>query len=292
MAGSLQNRIDCIYGTLSKGHKRLADYLKSDYEKAAFMTAAVLGKTVGVSESTVVRFATNLGFEGYPQLQKYLQELVKNHLTSIQRMEVSASHIKGEDILDSALLADIEMIKATREQVSRDVFVKSIDALNKASRIYVLGVRSSATLASFLAFYLNHIYENVVLIDTSSKSELFEQLYRIGSNDVCVAISFPRYSNQTINACRFASERGATVISITDGEQSPLAKFTTYLLVARSNMVSFVDSLVAPLSLINALIAAAAHEKSAEVYNNLQTLEEIWNTYRVYNSMEVDADAD
>lgn len=284
MAENFQARIDDVYGSLSKGHKKIADYIKTNYEKASFMTASSLGKAVGVSESTVVRFATNIGFDGYPELQRYLQEMVKSHLTSVQRMDVAASRYNGDDFIDKAFMTDIEMIKTTRESISRDAFIKSAEAINKAKKIYILGVRSSAALASFAAFYLRFLYENVVLIDTSASSELFEQMFRISSDDVCIAISFPRYSNQTVKALSFAKSRGATIISITDGELSPIAPYATHLLVAKSSMVSFVDSLVAPLSVINALVAASAREKRDDVYNDFKALEEIWDEYHVYRT--------
>lgn len=284
MADSFQDRIGVFYSGLSKGHKRIADFIKNNYEKASFMTAAKLGKTVGVSESTVVRFASHVGFDGYPELQKHLQELVKSHLTSVQRMEVAANRMGGDDIINDAFAADAEMLKRTREGVSREDFFGSVAAINKAHKIYVLGSRSSASLASFAAFYLNYLCDNVVLIDTSSNSEMFEQMFRISEQDVCIAISFPRYSNQTINALSFAKSRGATIISITDGEMSPIAQYATYLLVAESSMVSFVDSLVAPLSLINALIAACAKENDGHVCENLGELEKIWDKYHVYRT--------
>ena len=284
MADSFQDRIGVFYSGLSKGHKRIADFIKNNYEKASFMTAAKLGKTVGVSESTVVRFASHVGFDGYPELQKHLQELVKSHLTSVQRMEVAANRMGGDDIINDAFAADAEMLKRTREGVSREDFFGSVAAINKAHKIYVLGSRSSASLASFAAFYLNYLCDNVVLIDTSSTSEMFEQMFRISEQDVCIAISFPRYSNQTINALSFAKSRGATIISITDGEMSPIAQYATYLLVAESSMVSFVDSLVAPLSLINALIAACAKENDGHVCENLGELEKIWDKDHVYRT--------
>ena len=283
MSENFQAKIEEIYGSLSKGHKKIADYIKANYEKASFMTASSLGKAVGVSESTVVRFASNIGFDGYPELQKHLQEMVKSHLTSVQRMEVSASRFEGDDFIGNAFAADIEMIKATRDGVSREAFNKSVEAITNARKIYILGVRSSAAIASFAAFYFRYLSENVVLIDTSSSSELFEQMFRINSEDVCIAISFPRYSNQTVKALSFAKDRGATIISITDGEMSPIAPYATHLLVAKSNMVSFVDSLVAPLSLINALIAACARKKSDDVYGYFRALEEIWDEYHVYD---------
>ncbi len=284
MAENFNRKIEDVYKSLSKGHKKIADYITNNYEKASFMTAASLGKAVGVSESTVVRFASNIGFEGYPELQKYLQEMVKSHLTSVQRMDVAASRFEGDDMLDNAFAADIEMIKATRDGISRDAFEKSADAINNAKKIYILGVRSSAALASFAAFYFRFLYENVVLVDTSATSEIFEQMFHIGSDDVCIAISFPRYSTQTVKALSFAKDRGATIISITDGEMSPIAQLATHLLVAKSSMVSFVDSLVAPLSLINALVAAAARKKQDDVYNDFRELEKIWDEYHVYRT--------
>lgn len=284
MSENFNRKIDVIYKSLSKGHKKIADYIKNNYEKASFMTAASLGKAVGVSESTVVRFASNIGFDGYPELQKYLQEMVKNHLTSVQRMDVAASRFDGDDMLDKAFAADIEMIKATREGISRDAFEKSAEVINNAKKIYILGIRSSAAIASFAAFYFRFLYENVVLIDTSASSEIFEQMFHINSDDVCIAISFPRYSTQTVKALNFAKDRGATIISITDGEMSPIAQLATHLLVAKSSMVSFVDSLVAPLSLINALVAAAARKKQDDVYNDFRELEKIWDEYHVYRT--------
>ena len=284
MSENFQLRIENAYPTLSKGHKKIADFIKNNYEKASFMTAASLGKAVGVSESTVVRFASNIGFDGYPELQKYLQEAVKSHLTSVQRMDVAASRYSGDDFIDRAFMTDIEMIKQTRDSISREAFSKSAEAINKAKKIYILGVRSSAALASFAAFYLRFLYENVVLVDTSASSELFEQMFRISEDDVCIAISFPRYSNQTVKALSFAKSRGATIISITDGEMSPIAPYATHLLVAKSSMVSFVDSLVAPLSVINALVAASAREKREDVYNDFKALEEIWDEYQVYRT--------
>lgn len=284
MSENFSQKIDDVYGTLSKGHKKIADYIKNNYEKASFMTAASLGKAVGVSESTVVRFASQIGFDGYPDLQKYLQEMVKSHLTSVQRMDVAASRFENYDMLDRAFTSDIEMIKATRDGISREAFENSAQAINDAKKIYILGIRSSAALASFAAFYFRFLYENVVLIDTSASSEIFEQLFHINSNDVCIAISFPRYSSQTVKAINFAKDRGATIISITDGEMSPIAELATHLLVAKSSMVSFVDSLVAPLSLINALVAAAASKKRDDVYNDFRELEKIWDEYHVYRT--------
>lgn len=291
MGNSFLSKIEKIYPTLSKSHKKIADYILEHYEKAAFMTASTLGTAVGTSESTVVRFATQLGFEGYPELQKGLQEMIRSKLTSIQRMEVTNIRMADEDIINKVLLRDIEMIKSTLEQTSRTSFQGSVNAINNAKKIYILGVRSSASLASFLAFYFNLVYDNVVLVDTASASEIFEQIFRIESEDVCIAISFPRYSKQTINALEFIKGRGATIISITDSEQSPIAPYANYILAARSDMASFVDSLVAPLSLINALIVAATLENRDELMYNFHALENIWEKYQVYEKMEeVDSD--
>lgn len=274
---------------LSKGHKKLAEYISENYDKAAFMTASKLGEKVGVSESTVVRFATEMGFKGYPELQKELQQMIKSKLTSVQRMEVSSSLIGERDTLKKILSADIELIRDTLEMVSHDEFLKAVESINKAKKIYILGVRSSASLASFLHFYFNPVFENVVLVDTSSASEMFEQMFRISEEDVCVAISFPRYSKQTINALRFINDRGTKIIALTDSENSPIAEFSDILLVAKSDMASVVDSLVAPLSLINALITAVTFSRRDEVYSNYNKLESIWDEYQVYDKSDGNA---
>ena len=273
MTKSILNKIDALYTKLSKGHKKIADYIMVNYDKAAFMTAARLGATVGVSESTVVRFAAELGFSGYPALQSDLQELIRSKLTSVQRMQSASVRIAQDEILETVLNADSAMIKATLDQTSKENFNRAVAAINKARNIYILGVRSAATLANFLAFYFRPVYDNVVLVDSARASEVFEQIFRIDERDICIAISFPRYSNQTINALHFIHDKGATVISITDSELSPIAQFADCLLIARSTMASFVDSLVAPLSLINALIVAATFDRRSEVYDNLNELE-------------------
>ena len=269
--------------TFSKGQRRIAAYISEYYDKAAFMTASKLGEKVGVSESTVVRFATEMGFKGYPELQKELQQMIKSKLTAVQRMEVSSNLIGEDNAIKKVLNGDIELIRDTLEIVSDAEFKNAVDMINNARKIYILGVRSSAALASFLYFYLNLVFENVVLVDTSSGSEMFEQMFRINEEDVCVAISFPRYSKQTINALRFISDRGTNIISITDSAVSPIAEFSNALLVAKSDIVSVVDSLVAPLSLINALIVALTFSRREEVYNNFNELEGIWDEYQVYD---------
>ncbi len=271
---------------LSKGHKKLVAYINENYDKAAFMTASKLGEKVGVSESTVVRFATEMGFKGYPELQKELQQMIKSKLTAVQRMEVSSTLIGEQDAIKKVLNGDIELIRDTLEQISTVEFTKAVETINNARKIYILGVRSSASLASFLYFYLNPVFENVVLVDTSSGSEMFEQMFRISEDDVCVAISFPRYSKQTINALRFIADRGSKIIAITDSADSPIAEYADNILVAKSDMVSVVDSLVAPLSLINALIVAVTFSRRDEVYSNFNKLESIWDEYQVYDKSD------
>ncbi len=282
------SNVDLTQKKLSKGHKKLVKYISENYDKAAFMTASKLGETVGVSESTVVRFATEMGFKGYPELQKELQQMIKSKLTAVQRMEVSSNLIGEDNAIKKVLNGDIELIRDTLESVSDFEFKKAVETINSSKKIYILGVRSSASLASFLYFYLNPVFENVVLVDTSSGSEMFEQMFRISEEDVCVAISFPRYSKQTINALRFINDRGTKIIAITDSAVSPIAEYADTLLVAKSDMVSVVDSLVAPLSLINALIVALTFSRREEVYNNFNKLESIWDEYQVYDKSDGD----
>lgn len=292
MNKDLLNEIKTLYPTFSKGQRYIANFIVEHYDKAAFMTASKLGSIVGVSESTVVRFASELGFEGYPQLQKSLQELIRNKLTSVQRIEVSNDRLGDGNIFEKVLNSDIEKIKKTLTEVSREDFDGAVDAIVKASKIYILGVRSSATLASFLGLYFNYIFDHVVLVDTTSGSEVFEQVMRIGKNDAIIGISFPRYSKRTVKAMKFASDRGATVISITDSTMSPLYKYSDYNLIAKSDMASFVDSLVAPLSLINALIVAVGMKCQDEVYSTFAQLERIWDEYDVYEKNDDVKDGD
>ncbi len=290
MKNNLLSKLEDKSLKLSKGHRKIAAYIRENYDKAAFMTASNLGKNVGVSESTVVRFACELGFKGYPELQQEIQQMIKSKLTAVQRMEVSENLIAGNDIIRSVLSDDIELIRETAEKTSKKDFDEAVKAINKAKKIYILGVRSSAALASFLAFYFNLVFDNVVLVDTSSASEMFEQMFRITKGDLCIAISFPRYSKQTVNALRFIADRKATVISITDTVDSPMAPYTDHLLVARSNMAGVVDSLVAPLSLINALIVSVTLSRKEEVYSNFNELESIWDSYQVYEKEEEPSD--
>ena len=274
--------------TFSKGQKRIARYITEDYDKAAFMTASRLGVTVGVSESTVVRFATELGYDGYPHLQRALQEMIRNKLTSVQRMEVAGDRMGGRDVLQTVLHADTDMIRVTLDEIDRDAFQGAVDALMGAKRIYILGVRSSSALASFLGFYFNLLFENVTLVHTNSVSEIFEQVLRVGPGDVLFGISFPRYSKRTLSAMKYARDRGARVIALTDSQLSPLARVADHVLLARSDMASFVDSLVAPLSVINALIVAVGMSRRDEIEQTFNKLERIWEEYDVYEKPEDD----
>jgi DNA-binding MurR/RpiR family transcriptional regulator len=272
--------------TFSKGQRLIARFILESYDKAAFMTASKLGKTVNVSESTVVRFAAELGYDGYPSMQKALQEMIRNKLTSIQRIEVANDRIGNQDILSMVMQSDIEKIRMTLEETDRASFRQAVDAILSAHRIYILGVRSAAALADFLGFYFNLIFDNIVLVHTTSASEIFEQLLRVGPEDVVIGISFPRYSSRTVKAMRFAKDRGANVIALTDSEASPLAEAATETLLAKSDMASFVDSLVAPLSLVNALIVAVGRRRNEDVEQIFADLEQIWSEYGVYEQVE------
>lgn len=286
-ANELLNKIDKNYEQMSKGQKLLADYILKNYDKAVFLTAAKLGKVVGVSESTVVRFATQLGYQGYPGFQKALEELVRNKLNSIQRMEVTYGRISQSEILASVLQSDIEKIKLTLANMDQHAFELAVDTILNAKRIYVVGIRSCAPLANFLSFYLNLIFDNVTSVHTNSSSEIFEQLIRIGAEDVIIGISFPRYSMRTLKALEFASNRKAKVITLTDSVHSPMTLYSSCNLIARSDMASIVDSLVAPLSVVNALVVALCMKKQKDVIATLETLEQIWDEYQVYSSDEL-----
>lgn len=283
----LLQKIDEKYPRLSKGQKKLADYIRQEYDKAAFLTAAKMGEVVGVSESTVVRFAMTLGYKGYPEFQKALEELVRTKLNSIQRMEVTYGRISQGEILTSVLQADIEKIKLTMGSMDQEAFEMAVDTILKANRIYVIGIRSCAPLASFLSYYLQLICEDVTLVNTNSSSEIFEQLIRIGQDDVVIGISFPRYSMRTLKALEFANNRNAKVITLTDSVHSPMNLYSSCNLIARSDMASIVDSLVAPLSVINALVVALCMKKQKEVVATLETLEKIWDEYQVYSKDEL-----
>ncbi len=271
---------------LSKRQKLIAQFLIDHYDKAAFMTAARLGKAVGVSESTVVRFSKDLGFAGYPHLQKMLQELIKGKLTAVQRMEVSSTRINESNILKSILQSDIDKIRVTLAEMDKDNFNNIVKLILSARRIYILGVRSSAVLASFMSFYFNLIFDNVRLIQTTSVSEMFEQILRVAEDDVVIGITFPRYSQRTVKAMQFTKNQGAQCIAITDSSQSPIVPFADKVLYARSDMASFADSLVAPLSVINALIVAIGMNRTSHLYQTLESLEAIWDEYNVYEKAD------
>ena len=268
--------------TFSKGQKRIARYITESYDKAAFMTANRLGKTVGVSESTVVRFAVDLGFDGYPSMQKAMQEMVLNRLTSVQRIEVANNRFGDQDVVSMVMQSDMEKLRQTGEMVSREEFAAAVNAILKAKRVYILGVRSVAPLANFLGYYLNYMFNNVHEITGFSAGEMFEKIVGVNEEDVVIAFSFPRYSSSTTKGAQYCRSAGATVIGITDSRYSPLGTNSDHVLIAKSDMVSLVDSLVAPLSLVNALIVAIAARKEKELSQTFANLERIWDEYDVY----------
>jgi len=268
--------------TFSKGQKRIARYITESYDKAAFMTANRLGKNVGVSESTVVRFAVDLGFDGYPSMQKAMREIVLNRLTSVQRIEVANDRYADQDLVSTVLHSDMEKLRQTDETVDRKEFHAAVNAIIKAKRVYILGVRSAAPLANFLGYYLNYMFNNVHEITGFSAGEMFEKIVGVNSEDVVIAFSFPRYSASTTKGARYCRSAGATVIGITDSKLSPLGSNSDHVLIAKSDMVSLVDSLVAPLSLVNALIVAIAAQREKELSQTLANLERIWEEYEVY----------
>ena len=284
---NLLSRMNTQYHKFSKGQKKLVSYITDNYDKAAFFTAAKLGETVGVSESTVVRFAIHLGYKGYPEFQKALEELVRNKLNSIQRMEVTYGRVPQSEILDTVLRADIEKIKLTMENIDHNAFELAVETILEAKSIYIVGIRSCAPLASFLGFYFNLLFDNVHLMHTNSSSELFEQMIHISKDDVIIGISFPRYSMRTLKALEFANNRNAKVITLTDSIHSPMNLYSSCNLIARSDMASIVDSLVAPLSVINALVVALCMRNQKEVTATLEDLEKIWDEYQVYNNDEI-----
>ena len=283
MKRNLLKLIDEKMPTFSKGQKRIANYIIENYDKAAYMTASKLGAIVDVSESTVVRFADELGFDGYPEFQHSLREIVRTKLTSFQRVEVANNIIGDSDILTKVLTLDAEKIKHTLEGVSREAFNATVDKIISAKNIYIMGVRSSSYLAGFLNYNLRMIFDNVRLVSTTSGSEIFEEIMSIDEDDVMVAISFPRYSKRIINAVDFAKSAGCDVIAITDSVISPIASAADQLLIAESDMLSFADSLAAPMSIINAIVVAVAKKKQAELETRLRMLEEIWDEYDVYD---------
>ena len=282
MNSQLSERIRQKSGSFSKGQRMIARYIEEHSEQVAFMTASRLGQTVGVSESTVVRFASQLGYDGYPAMQRALQEIVRSKLTSIQRIQASNDTLFSADVVASVLHRDMDTIRQAIEGIDRSAFETVVDKLMSARHIYILGVRSSSFLAGYLHFYLHLIFENVTLVTTNSAGDILESILRIGPGDVLVGISFPRYSQSTVKGVRYAHDRGADVVSITDSELSPLYPLSSVALMARSDMISFVDSLVAPFSLLNALIVAAGHRKNADIAQIFDRLENIWDEYGVF----------
>lgn len=283
MAKDILHKIQDSTSDFSKGQKRIAAYILSDFDKAAFMTASKLGKLVNVSESTVVRFAVMLGYNGYPAMQKALQEMVRSKLTSIQRIQTSNDRLFSSDVVTSVLHLDIDKLRVAVEEVDRAAFSNVVDKLMAARHIYILGVRSSSFLAGYLHFYLHLIFDNVTLVTSNSAGDILESILRIGPGDVLVGISFPRYSRSAVKGVQFAHDRGADVVAVTDSAMSPLYPLASSVLLARSEMISFVDSLVAPFSLLNALIVAAGHRKDRDISQIFDRLEGIWDEYGVFD---------
>ncbi len=282
MISNLLVRIDMHRNKLSKSQRRIAGFIEEHYDKAAFMTAAGLGEIVGVSESTVVRFATQLGYDGYPFLQKAMQEMIRDKLTSIQRIEVTTGRISNNDVVEAVLNQDIDKIKRTIEEVSRTDFKRAVDAIIEAEKIYIFGVKSASYISNFFGYYLDLIFGNVHMINTTSKTTSYEKLFRISDKDVMIGISFPRYSTMAVDAMNFAHDRGTHVIAITDSMVSPLVSMSDSVLIARSDIASVVDTLVAPLSLINALIVAIVIERKDNIIKTFSDLEQVWQEQNIY----------
>ena len=286
MAKSILHAIEKNMSSFSKGQKRIAAYILENYDKAAFMTASKLGKLVGVSESTVVRFASELGYDGYPSMQRTLQEMIRSRLTSTQRIQAAGDLLDREDLLGAVLQSDIDKLREIVGEADRAEFDNVVERIMRARHIYILGVRSSSFVAGYLNFYMHLLCENVTLVQSNAAGEIFEQLFRIGPEDVMIAISFPRYSKVTMNTVKFAQDRGASIIAITDNELSPVYQMSDAALLAPCEMISFVDSMVAPLSLINALLVALAHRMGTDVSTTFAELEDIWNEYGVFGKMD------
>ena len=282
MAADISERIKAVYSTLSKGQKKIANAVLNEYDKVAYLTAAKLGDLVGVSESTVVRFADELGFEGYSQFQLAIQELVRIKLTPNQRIEITNQRIGGGNVIDNVMESDINKIKYTLEHLDRAAFSNAVDSILSAKNIYITGARSSENVARLLCYNLSLIFDNVRLVVPTSSAEVFEQMYSVGEEDVVIAFSFPRYSSKMINGIRFARQKNASVIAFTDSEVSPIAGFANYLLIAQSDMASFMDSLVAPLSIINAIVTEITRRKEKEITARFDTLEKLWDEYEIY----------
>ena len=286
MAKSILHTIENNMAGFSKGQKRIAHYILENYDKAAFMTASKLGKLVGVSESTVVRFASELGYDGYPNMQRALQEMIRSRLTSTQRIQAAGDLFSGQNVLSAVVQSDIEKLRMMASRADRGEFDRVVDKIMSAKHIYILGVRSSSFVAGYLNFYMHLLFENVTLVQSNAAGEIFEQLFRIGPEDVMIAISFPRYSNVTMNTVKFAKDRGASIIAVTDNELSPVYQMADAALLAPCEMLSFVDSMVAPLSLINALLIAVGARMGTDASKTFAELEDIWNAYGVFGKMD------
>ena len=282
MAIDLAQRIRRIYPTFSKGQKKIANVILNDYDKVAYLTASKLGRLVGVSESTVVRFACELGFEGYTEFKRAVQELVRIKLTPNQRIEITKQRIGRGDVLTSVVESDISKIRLTLEKLDRDVFNSSVDAILEAKNIYIMGARSTEPLARLLSYNLSLIFDNVRFVNPTSSSEVFEQMYSVGYADTVIAFSFPRYSSKIVNAVKFAKSNSAKVVVFTDSNVSPLAEYSDYLITAQSDMASFMDSLVAPLSIINAIVVEITRRRERDITARFDKLEKIWDEYDVY----------
>lgn len=266
----------------SKGQRRIAKYILDNYDKAAFMTAGRLGKTVGVSESTVVRFASELGYDGYPEMRRVLQDVVRNKLTSVQRIEVANEQNKERNIINSVMTADAERIQTTMEQINREDFDRAVNSILNGKHVYIIGTRSSASLALFFGYYLRLMMENVHIVQDTAASEIIEQLFRVGTGDVVIGISFPRYSSRTLAAVKYAKSKGATIVCITDSEVSPLASVADVNLFAKSDMISFIDSLVAPMCLLNTLLAEVGYRSRENISETFRRLEDVWSEYAMF----------
>jgi len=286
MAKGILNLIESNMSDFSKGQKRIATYILENYDRAAFMTASKLGGLVGVSESTVVRFASELGYDGYPGMQRALQEMIRSRLTSTQRIQVAGDRLSGQDILGTVLQSDIENLREMTARADRAAFNNVVDRILTAKNIYIVGVRSSSFVAGYLNFYMHLLFENVTLVQSNAAGEIFEQLFRIGPGDVMIAISFPRYSKVTLSTAKFARDRGAAIVAVTDSEMSPIYQMSEAALLAPCEMISFVDSMVAPLSSLNALLVALAQRMRTDVSTTFEELEDIWNEYGVFGKMD------
>ena len=286
MQNDILTRLGAENRRFSKSHRSIARYIAENYDKAAYMTAGKLGRTVGVSESTVVRFAMELGYDGYPEMRKALQEAVRNRLTSVQRIAASRELMDGQSVLKSVVSADMDKLRVTLEGMEQESFDRAVDRIMEARDLYILGMRSSSALASFMGFYLNYLMDNVRVINDSKGGEVYEQMLRISAEDVLFCISFPRYTSNSLSAARFAKEHGARIIALTDNHASPFAKLADTVLYAKSDMVSFLDSLVAPMSVINAIIIAIASRRQGTLDATFGKLEALWEEYGVFTTGE------